>query len=278
MSAWKNSEPLWQLGLTFQKPVDAKNTINQENAALLLLMFNMFEVDCSSFVLWKRSSFSGLSALTVDGQRIATVWACYGVCMLSNHRSPGSLSLCSSNAYSPIVGTVPGHLCCGLLSLCAWGLKEGIKLLLVPSQCLAFSRLLITWALKFIILLVKKKSQLKWKIYALKKNLLKAQAFLISHIRMLETQQSEQQRNITSQPSRYCSRGFQGVWSLCLRKICRVVLVPASPTAAIPWSPRAALFFTLHLCLKEFISEYSSFSGFLLQSFYFTSSYLGIAS
>lgn len=51
MSAWKNSEPLWQLGLTFQKPVDAKNTINQENAALLLLMFNMFEVDCSSFVL-----------------------------------------------------------------------------------------------------------------------------------------------------------------------------------------------------------------------------------
>lgn len=110
----------------------------------------------------------------------------------------------------------------------------------------------------------------------LEKNLLKAQAFLISHVRQLQTQQSEQQGNMISQTSPDRSRGFWGLWSLCLRKTCRAVLGPAFLTAAFLSSPRLALFLRFHLCLKEFICE-CSFSGFLLGSFYCASSFLVIA-
>lgn len=51
-----------------------------------------------------------------------------------------SQSLCSSGAYSPIVGTVLGHLCCdtGPLNLLAQGLKVGTKLLVLSQPVPGF--------------------------------------------------------------------------------------------------------------------------------------------
>lgn len=121
---------------------EASDPINQKTAALFLLMFDTFEVDCSSCVSWKRWSFLGLSTLTVNGQQVTTVRA-HGSCVLSRQISLGKnqfQSLCSSGAHSPTVGTVPGHLHCnaGPLSLPAWGLKAGVELLLVPPAASAW--------------------------------------------------------------------------------------------------------------------------------------------
>lgn len=98
-----------------------------------------------------------------------------------------------------------------------------------------------------------------------------------SHKPFKRVKQSGLQGSIVSQSSPYGSRSFWGLWSLCLRKICRAVPVPASPDWWFLSSPRPALILRLHPHLKVFICECTSFSCFLLWSFYCISSSLGTA-